>query len=162
MARNLGLCFDGTNNQYTADNTNVVKIYAMLDRSRTDQLSYYQPGIGTMSPPGMYGKIKQWLITKVDLALAILLDNHVKDGYRFLMRYYQPGDRIFIFGFSRGAYTARVMAGMIHKVGLLSAGNEELIHHAPVRTCCRSGFLGCIRMSGAATWNPKQACPKLH
>jgi len=46
------------------------------------------------------------------------------------MRYYQDGDRIFVFGFSRGAYTARVLAGMLHKVGLLTSGNEELISFA--------------------------------
>jgi hypothetical protein len=46
------------------------------------------------------------------------------------MRYYQEGDQIFIFGCSRGAYTARVVAGMLHKVGLLTQGNEELIPFA--------------------------------
>lgn len=48
-------------------------------------------------------------------------------GYRFLMRYYGPGDRIYIFGFSRGAFTARFLARMIHRVGLLSMGNEEMV-----------------------------------
>ena len=45
MARNIVLCLDGTSNQYSATNTNVVKLYAMLDRARNDQLSYYQPGM---------------------------------------------------------------------------------------------------------------------
>jgi len=130
MPRNIVLCFDGTNNKYAATNTNVVKLYAMLDRSGIGQLAYYQPGIGTIPPPGMWGKAKRWLITKLDLAIAWLLPNHVMDGYRFLMRYYKPGDRIFIFGFSRGAYTARALAGMLHKVGLLLQGNEEMIPFA--------------------------------
>jgi uncharacterized protein (DUF2235 family) len=47
-------------------------------------------------------------------------------GYRFLMRYYNVGDDIFLFGFSRGAYTARFLAEMLDHVGLLSAGNEEM------------------------------------
>lgn len=130
MSRNLVLCFDGTNNEYAATNTNVVKLYGMLDRNGADQLAYYQPGIGTMPPPGMWGRFKKWLITRLDLAIAWLLPEHVTDGYRFLMRYYQEGDRIFIFGFSRGAYTARALAGMLHKVGLLSQGNEDLIPFA--------------------------------
>ena len=130
MGRNIILCFDGTNNAYAATNTNVVKLYAMVDRSKGDQLAYYQPGIGTSPPPGMWGKIKRWLVTRLDLAIAWLLEQHVTDGYRFLMRYYRDGDNIFIFGFSRGAYTARALAGMIHKVGLLSQGNEELIPFA--------------------------------
>jgi uncharacterized protein (DUF2235 family) len=130
VGRKIILCFDGTNNEYAATNTNVVKLYAMLDRSKGDQFAYYQPGIGTFPPPGMWGKIKKWIVTRLDLAIAWLLEEHVTDGYRFLMRYYQDGDQIFIFGFSRGAYTARALAGMIHKVGLLSQGNEELIPFA--------------------------------
>jgi uncharacterized protein (DUF2235 family) len=130
MARNIVLCLDGTSNKYAAANTNVVKLYAMLDRARNDQLSYYQPGIGTYAPTGVWGHIKQWIVTRLDLAIAWLLSDHVTDAYRFLMRYYQEGDSIFIFGFSRGAYTARVLAGMLHKVGLLTQGNEELIPFA--------------------------------
>ena len=48
-------------------------------------------------------------------------------GYKFLMRYYRYGDEIYLFGFSRGAYTARFLAEMIDHIGLLSQGNEELI-----------------------------------
>jgi uncharacterized protein (DUF2235 family) len=130
MARNIILCLDGTSNQYAANNTNVIKLYAMLDRARNDQLSYYQPGIGTIAPPGVWGRIKRWVVTRLDLAIAWLLSDHVNDAYRFLMRYYQQGDSIYIFGFSRGAYTARVLAAMLYKVGLLMQGNEELIPFA--------------------------------
>src|ERR1035437_3175399 len=130
MGRNLILCFDGTNNQYAATNTNVVKMYGMIDRTGNDQIAYYQPGIGTFAPPGVWGKVRQWFITRLDLAVALLLEDHVTDGYRFLMRYYQEGDQIFIFGFSRGAYTARAVAAMLYKVGLLTQGNEELLPFA--------------------------------
>ena len=128
--RNIVVCLDGTNNRYDATNTNVVKLYAMVDESGTDQLAYYQPGIGTFAPPGVWGKTKRWFITRLDLAVAWLLEEHVTSAYLYLMRYYRPGDRIFIFGFSRGAYTARVLAGMLHKVGLLTPGNEELLPFA--------------------------------
>lgn len=130
MSRNIVLCFDGTNNEYAATNTNVVKIYEMIDRTDGDQLMYYQPGIGTFAPPGMWGKAKRWFITRLDLAVAWLLEEHVTAGYRFLMQYYRPGDQIFIFGFSRGAYTARALAAMLYKVGLLTPGNEELLPFA--------------------------------
>jgi uncharacterized protein (DUF2235 family) len=130
MTRNIILCLDGTSNQYSATNTNVIKLYAMLDRARNDQLSYYQPGIGTIPPPGVWGRFKRWFFTQLDLAIAWLLSQHVTDAYRFLMRYYQEGDSIFIFGFSRGAYTARAVAAMLYKVGLLTQGNEELIPFA--------------------------------
>lgn len=130
MARNLILCLDGTNNKYATTNTSVVRLYSMLDRASGSQECYYQPGIGTYAPPGTWGKFRHWWITRLDLAIAWLLEDHVCAAYRFLMRYYQDGDQIFIFGFSRGAYTARVLAAMLYKVGLLSKGNEELVPFA--------------------------------
>ena len=51
-------------------------------------------------------------------------------GYKFLMRYYNVGDDIYLFGFSGGAYTARFLAEMLDHVGLLSAGNEEMARFA--------------------------------
>lgn len=131
MSRNLVLCFDGTNNKYAdRDDTNVIKLFQMLDRDPARQLCYYQPGIGTMAPAGVWGKTKTWFIEKLDLAIAWLLEEHVSDGYRFLMRSYEPGDNVYIFGFSRGAYSARALAAMLHKVGLLLRDNEELIPFA--------------------------------
>jgi uncharacterized protein (DUF2235 family) len=128
--KKLVLCFDGTSNRYCSDNTNVVKLLALLDKRALDQLVYYQPGIGTFAPPGTYGRLKHWVLTRIDLAFATLLKYHVQDGYQFLMRYYEEGDEIYIFGFSRGAYTARVLAGMLYKVGLLAQGNEEMVQFA--------------------------------
>jgi uncharacterized protein (DUF2235 family) len=130
MSRKLVVCLDGTSNRFCKDNTNVIKLLAMLDKGAADQQIYYQPGIGTMAPPGLYGRLRLWLSTRFDLAFAILLKYHVQDAYRFLMRYYEDGDQIFIFGFSRGAYTARVLAGMLYKVGLVAKGNEELVQFA--------------------------------
>lgn len=66
----------------------------------------------------------------LDAALATSFDSHVIAGYKFIMRYYKPGDRIYIFGFSRGAFTARFLSRMISHVGLLSMGNEEMVPFA--------------------------------
>ncbi|KAE8411159.1 hypothetical protein BDV36DRAFT_275648 [Aspergillus pseudocaelatus] len=63
----------------------------------------------------------------VDSALAVSFDQHVLGGYRFLMRHYRTGSQIYIFGFSRGAYTARFLNEMLDHAGLLSADNEEMI-----------------------------------
>jgi uncharacterized protein (DUF2235 family) len=163
MPRKLILCFDGTNHQYAATNTNVVKLYAMLDRSSEDQLAYYQPGIGTRLPENTWGRVKRWVLRKLDLSIAFLLKDHVCNGYRFLMRYYRPGDEIFIFGFSRGAYTARVLAAMLYKVGLLSEGNEELIpfawrmykHERNYRTCFsfRRTFSRQVKVQFLGLWD---------
>jgi uncharacterized protein (DUF2235 family) len=136
----LVLCFDGTGNNFTATevDTNIVKIYEMLDRETDDQYHYYQPGIGTFTSGaitnttnnGWYANTKQWIDETRDEMFAGSFVDHVIGGYRFLLRYYTPGDKVYIFGFSRGAYTARFLAEMIDNIGLLSKGNEEMIRFA--------------------------------
>ena len=66
----------------------------------------------------------------LDYAIGTTFQTHVKDAYTFIMRYYKPGDMIYIFGFSRGAYIARYLCGMIAAVGLLSKGNEAMVSYA--------------------------------
>jgi uncharacterized protein (DUF2235 family) len=106
--RTLVLCFDGTSNEYDEDNTNVVKLFALLKKDDTDeQLCYYQSGVGTYFQPGVVSPLFNWGAKMLDLALAWYMDAHVLDGYKFLMQNYRDGDKICIFGFSRGAYTAR-------------------------------------------------------
>ena len=92
-------------------------------------------GIGTYTSSesvnqGFIGRIKKFVTQTIDCGLATSFDSHVIAGYRFLMRYYGMGDRIYIFGFSRGAFTARFLARMISAVGLLSMGNEEMVPFA--------------------------------
>ena len=65
-----------------------------------------------------------------DQGFATSFYSHVIAGYRFLMRYYEAGDRIYLFGFSRGAFTARYLARMVSRIGLLSKGNDELVPFA--------------------------------
>ncbi|KAJ5242385.1 uncharacterized protein N7469_000712 [Penicillium citrinum] len=132
------LCFDGTGNKFAGDtsDTNIVKIYRMLDRSQSHQYHYYQPGIGTyvtshsLGTTGRLNRIKSSYKKAKDAALGSSFDEHVLGGYKFLMRYYDPGDDIYFFGFSRGSYTARFLAEMLDFVGLLQPGNEELIRFA--------------------------------
>jgi len=129
--RNLILCFDGTANQFDGDNTNVVKFYSLLKKdSAEEQICYYQPGIGTYFQPGVVSPFFQWGAKILDEAFAWYLDAHVRGGYTFLMQNYRAGDKICIFGFSRGAYTARALAGMIHKIGLLPKDNPEQVPFA--------------------------------
>jgi hypothetical protein len=61
------------------------------------------------------------------LAFGHSFDSHLLGGYRFLMRHYRSDAKIFIFGFSRGAYTARILNDMLDWAGLLSADNEEMM-----------------------------------
>ncbi|KAL8901931.1 MAG: hypothetical protein Q9207_004954 [Kuettlingeria erythrocarpa] len=106
----------------------------MLDRNAEDQYHYYQPGIGTYiqgdSSYGFWHGLRSALSMGLDQALGLSFRHHVIAGYQFIMRYYSPGDCIYIFGFSRGAYTARFLAEMLQKIGLLSRGNDEMVSFA--------------------------------
>ncbi|KAI9695135.1 MAG: hypothetical protein M1820_008903 [Bogoriella megaspora] len=136
--RKLVLCFDGTGNKFcgTHADSNIVKMYRMLDRSSEGLMSYYQPGIGTyvtsssLSQHSKVARIKSWYMKSKDQAVGTSFGDHVMGGYKFLMRYYNPGDEIYMLGFSRGAYTARFLAEMIDHIGILSSGNEEMLRFA--------------------------------
>ncbi|KAI0248360.1 hypothetical protein BJV78DRAFT_1131681 [Lactifluus subvellereus] len=129
--RTLVLCFDGTADEYGPRNTNVVKLYSLLKKDKVeDQLCYYQAGIGTYIQPGVVSPLFRWAAQTLDKAFAWYLYEHVMEGYRFLMQNYNVHDKVCIFGFSRGAYTARALAGMLHKVGLLSKDNTEQVPFA--------------------------------
>ncbi|KAI9508360.1 hypothetical protein F5148DRAFT_918894 [Russula earlei] len=129
--RTLVLCFDGTTDQYSTKNTNVIKFYSLLRKDKAEeQVCYYQAGIGTYFAPGVVQPIFQWAARMLDEAIAWYLYEHVIDGYKFLMQNYNVGDKVCLFGFSRGAYTARALAGMLHKVGLLSRDNVEQVPFA--------------------------------
>lgn len=95
---------------------------------------YHVAGIGTYSDgpvnQNFIGQIKRSVSQTIDSGFATTFDAHVIAGYRFLMRYYSEGDRIYIFGFSRGAFTARFLARLVSHVGLLSMGNEEMVPFA--------------------------------
>ena len=94
------------------------------------QMVYYQSGIGTYLSPQVLTPVRTAVALTVDKAVAWSLDAHVMQGYEFLMQTYTSGDRICLFGFSRGAYTARALAGMVHKVGLLPAYNQQQVPFA--------------------------------
>ena len=64
------------------------------------------------------------------LAVGLGLRANLGEAYTFLMREYQQGDKLFVFGFSRGAYTARALAGLLHAAGLLRPGSEQLVSYA--------------------------------
>lgn len=93
-------------------------------------------GIGTyvisksLSHTSLSSRLRSWYMKSKDSAVGSSFDQHVVGGYRFLMRFYSPGDEIYIFGFSRGAYIARFLAEMLDHVGLLSHGNEEMVSFA--------------------------------
>jgi uncharacterized protein (DUF2235 family) len=127
MTRNLVICCDGTNNQFGIENTNVVRLVQSLVSDPERQLVYYDPGIGTLPEPGWVTKVGKKISEIFDLAFATGLNHKVEEAYTFLMDYWQPGDQVFLFGFSRGAYTVRVLAALLHGLGALPRGGDNLV-----------------------------------
>lgn len=126
MPRNLVLCCDGTANKFGDENTSVVRLVEVLKAGDPDQLVFYDPGVGTLPGDMLRDKIRTW----IDLAFATGLAQNVTEAYSWLMNEWREGDRIYLFGFSRGAYTARVVAALLHHIGLLPVHSEHLIPYA--------------------------------
>jgi len=130
MAKNIVILCDGTGNEFGEMNSNVVKLRQALVSDAERQVIYYHPGVGTMGAMNALttaGKV--W--TKVrGLAFGYGLSENIADAYRFLMQNFHREEKVFIFGFSRGAYTARALCGMLRMFGLLAPGNEGLIPYA--------------------------------
>jgi uncharacterized protein (DUF2235 family) len=130
MPRNIVLCCDGTANEFAKNNTNVVKLYSILTQDARTQVSYYHPGLGTMEPAGALTTFARKVTKGLGMAFGYGLAHDLRDAYVFLMRNYQPGDRVFLFGFSRGAYTARAVASLLKMYGLIRPDNESLVPYA--------------------------------
>jgi uncharacterized protein (DUF2235 family) len=128
--KHIVICCDGTGNQYGDANSNVVKLYQALKRDADHLTAYYHPGVGTMGAKNaLTATGKAWTKFR-GLAFGYGLAENITDAYRYLMQTFEPGDRIFIFGFSRGAYTARALCGMLEMLGLLAPGAEGQIPYA--------------------------------
>ena len=130
MPKNLVVCCDGTSNQYGPENTNVLRLYSVISRDPSAQATFYDPGVGTFSAQPMLTQAGTRFQRLLGLAFGRGLTQNIREAYAFLMQTWEPGDRIFLFGFSRGAYTARALAAMIHRVGLLHRGNGHLVPYA--------------------------------
>src|SRR6266540_2584338 len=102
--RNLIICCDGTNNRFGPENTNVVRLIQVLDRNPQKQRLFYDPGVGTLPNPGALTALTRRLSEYWELAFATDLPDKVGRAYNYLMESWEPGDQVFLFGFSRGAY----------------------------------------------------------
>jgi uncharacterized protein (DUF2235 family) len=128
--RNIVVCCDGTANEFAENKTNVIKLYSVLDHDPAKQIAYYHPGLGTMEPAGALTNFSRKLTKLLGQAVGYGLANDIRDAYVFLMREFRDGDRLFLFGFSRGAYTARSLASLLHMYGLIREGNEAQVPYA--------------------------------
>src|SRR5579884_1747545 len=129
MPKNIVICCDGTGNQINDHLSNVLKLYRVLQKT-DDQRVYYSPGVGTVGDYDSWQVVKQHVREFLGLATGYGLDENVLDAYRFLCTNYEEGDAIFLFGFSRGAYTVRVLAAFVYVIGLLKPDQLNLADYA--------------------------------
>lgn len=113
-----------------SDRTNVVKLYYALVQDPTRQVVSYHLGLGTMEAPGALTGIAKKVTKLAGLAFGDGLERDVRDAYVYLMNNFEDGDRVYMFGFSRGAYTVRAVASLLKMYGLLPRGNEPFVPYA--------------------------------
>ena len=134
---------DGTGNSARAlAKTNVWRTYQALDLATGDQLAQYDDGVGTsaLKPLAILGGAFGWGLKRNVLHL-----------YKFLCRNYEPGDEIYGFGFSRGAFTIRLLMGLVTKQGLVRAHSEEELDYlanAAYRAYRKQSFKRPASLSG--------------
>lgn len=128
MAKIIALCFDGTWNTPDTDDadgdssTNVRKLYdaiAPVNAEGLQQTKWYATGVGTK----WYNKVRGGM-------MGVGLSTKIQKGYAYLANTYEEGDQICIYGFSRGAYCARSLVGLIRNAGLLRRENAKLTPEA--------------------------------
>lgn len=121
MAKRLAIFFDGTWNT-PESGTNVSTVHervAAVGGDGLEQRRYYHAGVGT----SWHGKF-------LGGAFGYGLSENICQGYAWLAQNFAPGDELFVFGFSRGAYTARSLVGLVRKCGVLKAPDDALVKQA--------------------------------
>lgn len=136
--RNLVVLCDGTGNELgsalSADAgdiriSNVLKLYRIAEKGK-NQLVYYSAGVGTIGRVDFFFRWKQKFLGVLGLVTGYGLDDNVVGAYRFLAENWREGDRIYLLGFSRGAWTVRVLAGLIHLIGLVRPAQFNMCDNA--------------------------------
>jgi uncharacterized protein (DUF2235 family) len=159
--RRLVLCLDGTQNSPEEEvetqgaydlykPTNVLKTYRAIlpvgDDGVTTQVAYYSEGVGSfIGEPGRFGRLEVLVDRIFGGAFGVGYEARVKAAYRFLVANYQPRDQIFIFGFSRGAAEAQILARFIDWAGGLLHKEDEYYIAELYR-----GFADCQAQPGEA------------
>jgi uncharacterized protein (DUF2235 family) len=122
--KRLVICCDGTWQRIESSSpTNVERIAQAVksqDSHGVARVTYYQAGIGTWD----------WMDKLLGGAFGIGIDQHIQLAYQFLALNYDPGGEVYFFGFSRGAYTFRSLAGMLNRFGLVTEENIRRISEA--------------------------------
>jgi uncharacterized protein (DUF2235 family) len=129
MPKNILIFSDGTGQEggLRPDQhlSNIYKLYratrvcAENEIDPSTQIAYYDPGLGTNRDEGrLRFRFVQKIRKAISAGLGVGISRNIADCYEAILRHYEPGDRVFLFGFSRGAYTARCVAGVMNLCGV--------------------------------------------
>jgi uncharacterized protein (DUF2235 family) len=129
MPKNIVILLDGTSNQIDGDRTNVLRLYGCLKRN-PEQKVFYQPGVGTFGNLGWWAWLNSKTRVLLGLATGAGIDDNVMEAYRFLIDNWERDARIYVIGFSRGAYSARLLTGFIRLFGLVKPEQDNLVRYA--------------------------------
>ena len=150
MLKNIVLCADGTCNAYGHSSSNVARLLDFIElQTEDEQVVCYDQGIGTrrkeqarveafrdslgqrsalylLKPPrDSWNDPLSWPFLVASMTAGLGLKTNVRQLYVKLAELYSPGDRVFLFGFSRGAFTVRALAGLTWRYGLPAVGNAS-------------------------------------
>ena len=148
--KNIIICSDGTGNTAIKNRgTNVFKLYEAVDlrppmgSGEAEQVAIYHDGVGTQ-------KLK--VIRLLAGAFGWGLGRNVRSLYTDLVRAYEPGDRIYLFGFSRGAFTVRTLAGFVDMCGILDLKRAGISNDAQLEDKVKRAYRlyrrGCRTIPG--------------
>lgn len=119
MSKNIVILADGTGQKGGVKyNTNVYKIFNIIEDRTKEQIVYYDPGLGTSG------------VKLIKQATGLGISRNIKDCYEFIFEHFESGDQIYMIGFSRGAATVRSLSAFIHHFGVLPKSRPDLIKQA--------------------------------
>ncbi|MGP1283819.1 MAG: T6SS phospholipase effector Tle1-like catalytic domain-containing protein [Parasphingopyxis sp.] len=151
--RTIAIFLDGTGDDQL-QRSNLAQLYQLtVNRNRQDLLTFYTEGVGTRS--ARLG----------GLGLGMGIGRDVREAYEFLAANYRSGDRVYLFGWSRGAYAARILAGMVHAAGL--PANDGMPNGHRLRLLIRDLYYanrvdrGEVYQGGSQRWHEARMARRL-
>jgi uncharacterized protein (DUF2235 family) len=135
-SRRIVIFADGTGNAFTTQESNIWRLFLALDKNKPDQIVHYIRGVGTSG-------FRPWAM--LDGATGFGVPSNVRQLYSFLCVNWLPGDEIYLFGFSRGAFTVRTLAAFISNQGLIPRtfpknGKTVIVTHAEMEHYTRAAW----------------------
>lgn len=129
VPKNIVICCDGTGNEVEADLSNVLKLYRIAEQGEQQRV-FYDPGIGTISRSNAWRRFRHKVASVWGLMSGAGLDQKILQAYAYLATNYEEGDCVYLFGYSRGAYTVRALAGFVNLIGLIRPDQLNLAAYA--------------------------------